>query len=273
MMVVLQDGSVYSWGQGSHGELGHDNRATTLPFQISNIQNIKSVACGQNHAVALSSSGEVVVWGDNTSYQLGVDTIKQEIFLLSLKEPIVQVACGKKFSLALTEGGCVYSWGYGAKGSLGHGDYENVKRPKIIEQLRAVVQISCGFSHSLALTSRGEVYSWGNGRYGRLGLKDELGPNQPSPCKIRLQDVKQISCGGKHSAAITSWLWRHGIYTWGCGLDGQLGHQDNAHQFSPKKIEVFSKTEISSVSCGGRHTLVLTNDGVLYGFGGINLFQ
>ena len=50
---------------------------------------------------------------------------------------------------------------------------------------------------------------------------------------------------------------------------GQLGHVTD-HICIPTKIEFFSLTKyIKQVTCGQRHTLILTGDNVLFGFGGI----
>lgn len=43
------------------------------------------------------------------------------------------VACGWQHTLCLTDSREVLSWGYGEDGQLGHGDWEDSLRPRVIE--------------------------------------------------------------------------------------------------------------------------------------------
>ena len=48
-------------------------------------------------------------------------------------------------------------------------------------------------------------------------------------------EVRDIACGGSHSAAIGN----TGIlYTWGHGLYGRLGHGNNLTQLKPKPVSI-----------------------------------
>lgn len=56
------------------------------------------------------------------------------------------------------------------------------------------------------------------------------------------------------------------LYSWGKGLDGQLGNSSFTNNHTPKKIESFSD-EVDEISCGANHTLVKTINRKCYGFG------
>jgi RCC1 and BTB domain-containing protein len=70
-----------------------------------------------------------------------------------------------------------------------------------------VIDIACGESHTIALTNKGEIYTWGGGQLGQLGHGDFL--RQSLPIKVAnlegdgIGKVISISCGKRHSAAIT----------------------------------------------------------------------
>jgi len=49
-----------------------------------------------------------------------------------------------------------------------------------------------------------------------------------------LKKVKDFNCGEDHSAYVDT---SGGIYTWGYGGDGQLGHGDSTTMPIPKKIQ------------------------------------
>merc|ERR1712137_267225 len=76
-----------------------------------------------------------------------------------------EVACGWAHTVVRTSHGEVYTWGAGEYGQLGHGDNEDVKRPKLVESLRtkSIQKIGCGYLHTLAILDFNNLYSWGRG--------------------------------------------------------------------------------------------------------------
>ena len=67
------------------------------------------------------------------------------------------------------------------------------------------------------------------------------------------------------------------VYSWGGGgvsyNKGQCGHGDLKDIEIPKRIEFFKNKKVVKVVCGGYHTLVLTDENKLYGFGKGNFGQ
>ena len=80
--------------------------------------------------------------------------------------------------------------------------------------------------------------------------------------------VVEIACGEHHYCAIDS---NGDLYTWGTPTAqynrGQLGHGDLKSQEIPKRVESLEQYRVVKVSCGGYHTILLTSDGDLFGFG------
>lgn len=75
-----------------------------------------------------------------------------------------------------------------------------------------------------------------------------------------------VTCGGSHSAAITS---SGELYTWGKGRYGRLGHGDSEDQLVPKKVEAFDGHRVIDVACGSgdAQTLALTDDNCVWSWG------
>ncbi len=75
--VVLDDNSVWCWGQNTHGELG-DGTTTRrlLPVAVMDggapMTNVRNVLAGANHACAEKTDGSVWCWGFNQYGQLGL---------------------------------------------------------------------------------------------------------------------------------------------------------------------------------------------------------
>ena len=87
----------------------------------------------------------------------------------------LRVECGGEFSVFASDNGLLMSCGRGETGALGHGDFKDCLRPKLIEGLLShdVTVMSCGEGHVAALTSEHLVFTWGAGLHGRLGTGSE----------------------------------------------------------------------------------------------------
>lgn len=154
--------------------------------------------------------------------------ISLSLSLLLLPCPITKVTCGKEHTLFLSKAGQVFSFGTGSRGQLGHGTIENATEPTLLEALDGVL-------------------------------------------------VKSIDCGGWHSVAIS---YSGDLYIWGWNESGQLG-LPCAQQYAnvkplkdvetvcclPKVVEFPEEKLIESVSCGTRHTAVLTDDAEVWTWG------
>jgi alpha-tubulin suppressor-like RCC1 family protein len=109
-VLILEDGTVYSFGSNDYGQLGH-SRSRTRPEKVDGLDahTIRQVACGSHHTMVLNEWGQVFAWGSNSFGQLGLNVSDQIIHtpkmikLLATKQ-VVQIACGQNHSLALTNG-------------------------------------------------------------------------------------------------------------------------------------------------------------------------
>ncbi len=71
----MDDGSVFSWGHGREGALGHNDRSDcTTPRKVLGLlagEKVISVKCGGDFTVALTEHGKVYTWGADDEGQLG----------------------------------------------------------------------------------------------------------------------------------------------------------------------------------------------------------
>ncbi|PQP84142.1 hypothetical protein C0Q44_05975 [Paenibacillus sp. PCH8] len=260
---------IYSFGAEGNGRLGVWAYNTTIPHEIEDLQDIKGVAAGAYHSLALTTDGDVYSFGAGNSGQLGLGSdlgSKHTPTKIANLAEVKQVAAGRSHSLALTVTGSVYSFGGGGVndnfGQLGHGDWSGKNTPTKIEGLPEISAIAAGQDYSLALSVTGEVYSFGRNDYEQLGY----GGTQTSPKKIDALShvtVKAIAAGRNHSLALTT---DGEVYSFGAGSSGQLGHGNTINKFRPEKIA--GLTDISAIAAGGAHSLVLTTDGKVLSFGG-----
>jgi len=273
-LALTAGGSVWSWGVGGFGRLGHgDEQNQLLPNKVEAFadQRVVAVTAGEHHSLAITADGAVLSWGYGAYGQLGHGDGQEQLEPKKVEafdgQRVLGVAVGGQHSLALTADGAAWSWGDGFFGKLGHGDEQEQLLPNKIEALagQRVVAVSAGAWHSLALTADGAVWSWGDGRLGQLGHGDQQ--QQQLPKKIEAfagQRVVAVSAGMAHSLVLTA---DGALWSWGGGGNGRLGHGDEQKQLLPKKIEALAGQRVVALSAGGYHSLANTADGAVWSWG------
>ncbi|KAI4815496.1 hypothetical protein KUCAC02_005638 [Chaenocephalus aceratus] len=273
-LLLNGEGSVLSCGNNSQGQLGRKNRKDgRTTGRVDGLGDVVAIACGQDHCLAVCASGKVFSWGAGEDGQRGLLPNllhnRPSHVQMPLPIPVIQVACGNSHSLALTKGGDVFSWGSNSHGQLGLGKEVSLQFvPDLVRALTgvAVTQVTAGATHSLFLTLPGLVYCCGANKSGQLGLNrvDEKGRfNICMVPALRPLGVSFIRCGEAHSAVLT----KDGkVFTFGEGSYGQLGHNSSDNELKPRLVDGLDGPA-SHISCGRRHTLVLSSSGQLWAFG------
>ncbi|KAJ7533995.1 hypothetical protein O6H91_13G074600 [Diphasiastrum complanatum] len=127
-LAVTRDGALYSFGYGANFCLGHGDTANEhSPRLVESLreQNIflVGIAAGDEHSVALDSSGYVYTWGKGYCGALGHgDELDQRTPLLvtALGSFLsVQVCARKRKTFAVGVNGSVFAFGWMGCGSLG----------------------------------------------------------------------------------------------------------------------------------------------------------
>uniref|UniRef100_A0A8C7AYF3 Alsin n=1 Tax=Neovison vison TaxID=452646 RepID=A0A8C7AYF3_NEOVI len=163
-VLLTEDGEVYSFG--------------TLPWRsepaeicpnspiLENAlvgQYVVTVASGSFHSGAVTESGIVYMWGENSAGQCAVANQQYvpEPNPVSISDSetsslvavrILQLACGEEHTLALSISREIWAWGTGCQLGLITTAFP-VTKPQKVEHLagRVVLQVACGAFHSLAL--------------------------------------------------------------------------------------------------------------------------
>lgn len=81
-----------------------------------------------------------------------------------------------------------------------------------------------------------------------MGLGDNDTREWPSNVKaLQQQKVTYASCGEKHSVVVTL---DGGVFSFGSGVQGQLGHSSTTDELLPRKISELMGSEVSQIACG-----------------------
>jgi alpha-tubulin suppressor-like RCC1 family protein len=155
-MVVLEDGSLWAFGESTDGQLGQgDSCKHVTPVLIENIPPVEEVWCGRDHVFARANDGNIYSWGYNDDGELGIgdDSVHMVPTINPNLKNFVEIFPGGYHNLGLDNDGCLWSWGRGDKGRLGlriSSDYKT--SPQKISFPSRVVTAACGLDFSIALT-------------------------------------------------------------------------------------------------------------------------
>lgn len=230
-------GSVYGWGESSHGALGLPvaKGTVTLPAQL-NLARITEVSGGDSASYAVDTHGHVWAWG--RPYRGREVAVR----VRGLSR-IVEVAPGSAASYALDSAGHVWAWGNGPEGELGDGAAtRKSSTPVRVAGLSGITQVAAGTLDGYALDSTGHIWAWGDGWNGALG--DGTGRSSDVPVRVKgLSDAAQISAVDDYASALDA----HGhVWSWGDGDAGELG--DGSTKTSNVPVRVSGLSGITQVS-------------------------
>ncbi|XP_009278730.1 PREDICTED: RCC1 domain-containing protein 1 [Aptenodytes forsteri] len=143
--------------------------------------------------------------------------------------------------------GALHGWAW--HGQLGHGSLESELQPRLVEALAGMPMqaVAAGGWHSASVSEAGDLYVWGWNESGQLAL----------PSKALAEERAQDEDTGAGDTELTP-------------HQEQPAAEDSAFisiQAFPALLDLPQDLEVSKVSCGSRHTAIVTRGGELYTWG------
>lgn len=235
-LALTNDGIVFGWGLGQRGCLGLGNATVALTPSIlektadcADFRDIRDIACGASHCLALSQSDVLYSWGCGLAGRLGHGNEEHynmpKLVSKATSYHFDKLSAGYCHSAAITKDLELYTWGDGAYGKLGHGNCCNEYEPLHVVELTMcrIISVSCGVFHTLCTSQSEKCYAFGGGSQGKLGLDIIVDDDSLLPKKIIALDEYNIvdtAAGPYHSVALTD---DGKLFTWGSNREGRLG--------------------------------------------------
>ncbi|XP_075679422.1 RCC1 and BTB domain-containing protein 2-like [Dermatophagoides pteronyssinus] len=171
LLLLRQDGTVFALGDNRYGQLTgnlHSSYNELVNTAVNNdLNNVKIIACGGAHSLALTNTNQIYSWGWNEYGQLGLgDTNDRRTPSLvsfpdgSIDSPIKNIIAGLGHSLFLLEDGQIFGCGYGQPPINDNKQNSSVPTKIPIENVQSV---ACKNHHliSYALDHSSHYYEWG----------------------------------------------------------------------------------------------------------------
>lgn len=264
-MALKSDGTVWTWGGNSRGELG---RGTPLPQSTSgpvfSFQGVKVIAAAGSYSLALKQDGTVWGWGENRYGQMGDGTTERRLRPVQIKglTGIKAISARQTANSALSTVGEVWAWGSGpSTEEIMSKTWRGPAPPSRVKDVANVVAFGSGSGLAVALKADGTVWSW-DPPHGQSTKKYSRGSVSPLGMVHGLSDIRAVATGGHHAVA----LRRDGtLWAWGANNASQLGDGTNTSSDAP--VQVVGLDNVRTVAAGYLHTVAVKQDGTVWTWG------
>jgi alpha-tubulin suppressor-like RCC1 family protein len=185
-VAIRADGTIWSWGDNTKGQLGSTVIFTPNPAlpqpTAPPATNWIQVAAGNAHTVGLQANGTLWSWGDNSRGQMGTDLIPSyypKPFQIGKGQSWKAIAAGDNHTLALRSDGTIWAFGDNSNGQLGDGSGATTNFPVQVGTDSDWKSISAHGDLSYGIKNNNTLYAWGANSKGQLGdttTVDKLSP-------------------------------------------------------------------------------------------------
>ncbi|KAJ5077539.1 btk-binding protein-related [Anaeramoeba ignava] len=254
------------------------------PQKIQIKENIQKVAVGYRNEAILTIEGNVFAKGRIINSKNPNKFINISSLIKNKHDRIIEdIVCGHESIYLLTLNHNAYGIGSNLYFQLGFDSKKLKKAKKPILIMKNVSKIFSGNSSLslLILNSNQELFGCGNNENGQLGL----GRKDQSIQKLtKIQNIPKGKIIDIQTANTFSIMLiedqnedenenpKRKLYSCGYHRFNGLGKNENTYEFTEIKSSLFENDDnILEISCGDYHTLILTSNSKLIGFGG-NLY-
>jgi alpha-tubulin suppressor-like RCC1 family protein len=168
---LTTSGNVYACGLNTDGDLGDGTFTnSSTPVEVTGpLANVVAISAAWNSSAALTSSGQLFMWGVNKLGDLGIGNTTKQATPQQVAGTFIQVYAGgsnsgNSHTLAITTGGVVEAWG------KGYG-----KSPVVLRLPFTASQVMAGGGESGAVDFSGNVWMWGSNKFGDVGNGQKTG--------------------------------------------------------------------------------------------------
>ena len=207
--TIGSDGNLYTWGDNTHGQLGHDDTGTPAAAAAPDPQQpagYVQASAGGSTTLAIDRQGRLWAWGRLAD---GTDTATPtRIRPAGTADTyrFTHTSTGRNHSAATGQDHRTWTWGDNTNGQLGH-NTGTPGTPTVIAGLSTTLTASGGDT-TIAIDTNGDTQAWGDNTNGQAGHGDTnptptprkaAVPPQPTPTGLTIDNdtlpLRQTSAG------------------------------------------------------------------------------
>ncbi len=259
-VVLKNDGTVYTFGYNSNGELGYASSGNYVssPQKVPTLDNVSKIVCGYSPTVALKNDGSLWMFGSNS-----ITTPSQ----LANISNISTIDVGGYEIYALTSAGILFGQGENFYGQFGNGSTTSANALTQLTNFSDITVVSGGQSYTLAIKSNGTLLACGENSSGQLGDGTTINRTTPVTITDITGNIVAVSAGFSHSLLLKS---DGTVWATGYNSSGALGNGTTQNRTT--FAQVSSLNNVVAIECGTSHSIALKNDGSVYAWGANNSY-
>lgn len=228
-LVVLNDGSLWGWGDNSNHQITWYTLDTSVPVPVSESRNYTKCYANSNFSAAITDNNDLYFWGSDTNF---FRTFTDSGTLVALDDATPYLTDVDQFAMcdqcfyALKTNGDLYSWGWDLYGQVGIPqdealEYRDGVFGEIFIQEPVKVMDNCltlfiggiDSDHVLALGEEDVLYGWGHNNYGQVGVSNADSTSIWEPTAITAITISSIA-NTVYAFELSSWFY----YSLGLGV-------------------------------------------------------
>ena len=158
-LAIKTDGTLWTWGDGAVGQLGHNNTTTySSPKQVGTLTTWSQVSAGRSFSSAVKSEGTAWAWGEGSAGRLGLGST------VDYSSPVqigaltnwLEASANNERTMFLKTNGTLWGTGQNVSGALGQGNNSNIYSSPVqvgSETTWSILAQGSESNHALAITA------------------------------------------------------------------------------------------------------------------------
>ena len=295
---LAEDGSLWAAGTAESGVQGtNDGVDHKVLTRIGTDNDWADMACSRfwgYSAFAIKTNGTLWAWGENSAGQLGIGNTQAQTLPVQVGTDTdwKQVAAGVSSVLALKADGSLWGWGLNMYGEL-FGYEGRQSSPVRLGSETDWEKVLVIEFRAYAVKKDGTLWAWGDNSRNLLGFNtptEEESTSEGNPVEVvtepRITKPTQVTavegevlavsgCENTLSVATGTDGIIEKVWMFGSNADGALGdgkglgngNKDIPFATVPVNPSLKSSLKFTSMSSGQNYTMMLTDDGDIWGWG------
>ncbi len=296
VLVLTQDGLLFSWGENSGYQLGSGDSVVYIARSPVTVNlsalpagsKITQISLSYESGYALTNTSTVLAWGSNANgllLQNAAFTHSDVPFVINtaIVGNISAIKAVGTTGMIISQSKQVYTFGVNDNGAMGDGK-ESIPvsplGPIISTDISGPIQDAiCSENGGIAITTSGVAYTWGANYEATLGFNSEV----VDPPRITLhtgvllgKEIVAVAAGYGFTLAVST---DGNMFAWGDNTYGCLGIGEDvaAKSLTPRAVANVDNTltghPISTVAASDRNAAAMSKTGKMFMWGDGSLGQ